>query len=194
MDGVCGQYSLQREGCLPCSTVDHGVISLAYWFKVIVEVWWLIDQHIRCSVIQSCPTLCNSLDCSTPSFPVLHHLLKFAQTHVHWIDAIQPSHPLLFPSPLALNLCQLQSLFQWVGCSQQVAKLLELQLQHQSFQWIFRVDFLWDWLLWCPYSPRDSQESSPAPQLKSTNSLVLSLLYGRTLTSIQDYWKNHSFD
>ena len=59
-----------------------------------------------------------------------------------------------------------------------VAKVLEFQLQHQSFQWIFRVDFLEDWLVWCPCSPKDSQESSPTPQFKSTNSLVLSLLYG----------------
>ena len=71
---------------------------------------------------------------------------------------------------------------------------MELQLQHQSFQRIFRVDFLQDWLLGSLCSPRDSQESSPTPQFKSINSLVLSLLYGPTLTSIHDYWKNHSFD
>ena len=71
---------------------------------------------------------------------------------------------------------------------------LELQLQHQSFQWIFRVDFLLDWLVWSPCCPRVSQESSPAPQFKSINSLVLSLIYGPALTSIYDCWKNHSFD
>ena len=84
-----------------------------------------------------------------------------------------------------------QGLFQWVSCSHQVAKVLELQ--HQIFQWIFRVDFLWDWLVWS-CCPRDSQESSPAPQFKSINSLVLSLLYGPALTSVHDYWKNHSFN
>ena len=84
-------------------------------------------------------------------FPVLHHLLEFAQTHVHWVgDAIQPSHPLLLPSPPALNLSQHQSLFQWVSSLHQVAKGLEFQLQHQSFQWIFRIDFLQDWLVWYP--------------------------------------------
>ena len=62
------------------------------------------------------------------------------------------------------------------------------------FQWIFRVDFLQDWLIWSPYCPRDSQESSPTPQFKSINSLALSLLYGPTLTSVHDYLKNHSFD
>ena len=73
-----------------------------------------------------------------------------------------------------------------------MAKVLELQLQ--SFQWIFRADFLWDWLVWSPCSPRDSQESSPGPQFKSIKSLVLSLLYSPVLTSEHDYWKNHSID
>ena len=90
-----------------------------------------------CSVAQSCLTLRDPMDCSTPGFPVLHHLLEFAQTHVHWVDdAIQPSHPLL---PPALNLSQHQGLFQWSGSLHQVTKVLELQLQ--SFQWIIRTDF-----------------------------------------------------
>ena len=93
-----------------------------------------------CSVAQSCPTLCDPMDCCTPGFPVLHHLPKLAQTHVHWgIDAIQPSCLLLPPCPLALNLSQHQGLFQWVSSSHQVAKVLTLQLQHRSFQWIFMV-------------------------------------------------------
>ena len=96
-----------------------------------------------CSVTYLCLILWYSMDCSTPCFPVLHSLLELAQTHVHWVgDAIQPSHPLSSSSPLALNLFQHQGLFQWVGSSHQVAKVLELQLQLQSFQWIFRVDFL----------------------------------------------------
>ena len=96
-----------------------------------------------CSVAKSCLTLCNPTDCSTPGFPVLHYLPEFAQTHVHWLsDAIQPPHPLSPTSPPALNLSQHQSLFQWVSSSHQVAKVLEFQLQHQSFHWIFRVDFL----------------------------------------------------
>ena len=93
-----------------------------------------------CSVAQSCPTLCDPTDCSTPGFPVLHFLPEFAQTHVHWIsDATQPSHFLSPLSPPALNLSQYQCLFQWVGCLHQVSKVLELQ--HQSFQWIFRLIF-----------------------------------------------------
>ena len=123
-----------------------------------------------------------------PVFPALHYLMELAQTHVHWIsDTIQPSHPLLPPSPFALNLSQHKVLFQWVGSLHHMAKVLKLQPQHQSFQRIFRPDFLQDWLVWSPCSPRDSQESSPTPQFKRTNSLVLSLLYGLILTSIHDY-------
>ena len=86
------------------------------------------------------------MDCSIPGFPVLHYHLRFAQTHIHWVgDAITPSHSLSSPPPPAFNLSHL---FQWVSSSYQAAKVLELQLQHQSFQWIFRVDcFRIDWLI-----------------------------------------------
>ena len=101
------------------------------------------------------------MDCSTPGFPVHHQLPELAQTHVHWVDdVIQPSYPLSSPSPPAFSLAQHQSLFQWVSSSHQVAKVLEFLLQQQSFQWIFRTDFLQDWLVWSPCSTRDSQESS----------------------------------
>ena len=94
------------------------------------------------SVSQLCPTLCNPMDCSMPGFPVHLQFLELTQTHVHRVgDAIQPSHPLSSPSP-AFNLSQHQGLFQSVSSSHQVAKVLEFQLQHHSFQWIFRVDFL----------------------------------------------------
>ena len=121
--------------------------------------------------------------------------LEFAKTHVHWFnDAIQPSHLLLPTSPTAFCLSQHQGLFQWIGSSHHVAKFLELQLQHQSFQWTFKVDLLWDWFIWSLRSPRDSQESSPIPQFNSINSSALSLLYGPTLTYVHDYWENHSFN
>ena len=112
------------------------------------------------SVAQLCPTPCDHMDCSTLG---LHHqLLELAQTHVHRVgDAIQPSHPLLSPSPPAFSLPQNQGLFQGVSSSHQVAKVLEFQLQHQSFQRMFRTNFFEDWLVWPPCSPRDSQESSP---------------------------------
>ena len=88
-----------------------------------------------CSVTKLCPTLSNPMDCSTPGFTVLQYLLEFSQSHVHWVDdAIQPSHSLSPASLPALNLSQHQDLFHWVGSSHQVAKVLEIQLQHQSFQ------------------------------------------------------------
>ena len=109
-----------------------------------------------CSVAKLCPTLCDPLDCSMPGFPILHHLPEFLQTHVSRVnDTVQPSHPLLSPFPLAFSLFQHQGLFQWVSSSHQVAKVLELP--HQSFRWIFRVDFLYNWLVGSPCSPRDSQ-------------------------------------
>ena len=100
------------------------------------------------SVAQLCPTLCNPMDFSTPGLPDYHQLSEFTQTHVHWVgDAIQPSHPLSSPSPPALNLSQHQGLFQWVSSSHQVAKVLEFQLQHQSFQWTSGlISFRMGWL------------------------------------------------
>ena len=112
------------------------------------------------------------------------------QTNVHWVsDAIQPSHPLSSPSPPAHNPSQHQSLFQWLNSSHEVAKLLEFQLRHHSFQRTPRADLLQNGLIGPPCSPRDSQESSPKPQFKSINSLVLSVLHSPTLSSIHDHWK-----
>ena len=104
-----------------------------------------------CSVRQLCLTPCNPMVCSTLGFPVHHQLLELAQTLVRWVSAvIQPSHPLSLPSP-AFCLSQPRGLFQWVGSWHQVNRVLELQL-HQSFQWIFRVNFLSDWLFFTqPY-------------------------------------------
>ena len=102
-------------------------------------------------------------------------LPESTQTHVHWVsDAIQPSHPLLSPSPPPLNLFLHQGLFKWVSSLHQLAKVLEFQLQHQSFQWTPRSDLLYDGLVGSPCSPRDFQESSPTPQFKSISSSVLS--------------------
>ena len=109
-------------------------------------------------------------------------------------DAIQPSHPLSPPSPPAPNPSQHQGLFQWVNSSHEVAKALEFQLQHHSFQCTRRADLLKDGLVGSLCSPRDSQESSPTPHFKSINSLALSFLHSPTLTSIHDHWKNHTLD
>ena len=154
-----------------------------------------VDSVQFSSVIQSCLTLCNPMNCSTPGLPVHHKLPEFTQTHVHRVsDAIQPSHPLSSPSPPAPNPSQHQGLFQWVNSSHEAAKVLEFQLQHQSFQWTPRTYLLQDGLVGSPCSPRDSQGSSPTPQFKSINFSALSFLHSPTLTSIHDHWKNHSLD
>ena len=109
------------------------------WIRALVGVL----SSCCCSVAQSSPDLWDPMDGSTPGFPVHHQLPEFTQTHVHWVsDTIQPTHSLSLPSLPAFNLLQLLGLFQWADSSHQVAKILELQLQHQSFQWIFRTDFL----------------------------------------------------
>ena len=147
------------------------------------------------SVAQLCPTPCDPMNRSTPGLPVHHQLPEFTQTYVHRVgDAVQPSHPLSSPSPPAPNPSQHQGLFQWVNSSHEVAKVLEFQPQHQSFQRTPRPDLLQNGLVGSPCSPRDSQESSPTPQFKSINSLMLSFLHSPTLTSIHDHWKNHSLD
>ena len=103
----------------------------------------ILTQNLNYSVTQSCSILWNPMNCSTPGFPVFRYLLEFTQTHVCWIgNAVEQSHPLLSPFTLALKLFQHQGLFQWVGSSYQVAEVLELHHQHQSFQWIFTVDVL----------------------------------------------------
>ena len=108
-----------------------------------------------------------------------------------WHPIISTSSP---SSPPALSLSQPQGLFQWVGSLCPVAKVLKLQLQHQSFKWKFGVDFLQAWLVWSPCCLRDFQESSPTPQFKSISSLALSLLNDPSLTSVHDFWRNHCFD
>ena len=114
---------------------------------------------------------------STPGLPVHHQLPEFTQTHLHRVgDAIQPSLSLSSSSPPAPNPSQHQSLFQWVNSSHEVAKVLEFQLQHHSFQRNPRADLLQNGLVGSPCIPRDSQESSPTPQFKSISSSALSLI------------------
>ena len=123
----------QEEKCFPVWAIffllDHSCVSISFPF----------DQFSL--------TLCDPMDCSTPGLPVYHQLPEITQTHVHWVgDAIQASRSLLSPSPPAFNLSQHQGLFQWVGSLHQVTKVLEFQLQHQSFQWILgQISFRMDW-------------------------------------------------
>ena len=94
----------------------------------------LVSISITVQPSQSCPTLCNPMDCSIQGFPVYYQLPELTQTHIHRVnDTIQPSHPLSYPSPPAYNFSQHQALFKWVSSLHQVAKVLEFQLQHQSF-------------------------------------------------------------
>ena len=163
---------------------------------------WNSFGHLQVSMIQfsSVQSLSRVTLFATPWMAACHTSLSITnsqstQSHIHWVsDAIQPSHPLLSPSPPVFTRSQHQGLFKWVSSSQQVAKVMEFQLQHQSIQWIFRNDFLQDGLIGSSWSPRDSQESSSTPLVKSISSSALSFPYSPSLTTIQDYWKNHSFD
>ena len=130
-------------------------------FTPIHDYW---KNHSFDSVSQSVQSLSHVSLFATPwtaahqASLVHQQLSELIQTHVHWVgDAIQPSHSLSSPSPPTFNLSQHQGVFQWVSSLHQVAKVLELQLQHQSFQWILRTDFLEDWLVWTPHCPRDSR-------------------------------------
>ena len=157
----------------------------------LAKVWInIVKGCCCCSVTKSYPTFCNPMDCSTPGFPVLHHLPELAQTHVHRIaNAIQTSHPLLSPSPPAFNLSQHQGLFYWIGSSHQVANALEFQ--HQSFQWIFRTDFL---SIDCfDFFVVQGTLKSLLQQHHCSKASVL-WLPAFFMVQLSHYWKNHSFD
>ena len=151
----------------------------------------LLHHIVGRSVTHLHPTICNPMDCSMPGFPGLYYLPEFDQTLVHWIrDAIQSFHSLSPPSPPALSLSQNQDLFQWISSSYQSPKYWSFSFTiGPSSEYSGLISFRIDW-----FDLLAAQESSPAPQFESINSLAFSLLYGPTLTSIYDYWKNHSFD
>ena len=134
------------------------------------------------------------MDCSSPGSSVLHYLPEFAQTHVHWVrDAIQPSHPLLSPSHPALNLSQHQGLFKGVSSSHQRARYWDFSFNiSPSNEHPGLISFRMDWL--DLLAVLGTLQSSLTPRFKSINSSVLSFLYSPTLTSIHDFWKNHSLD
>ena len=124
----CKDKNFYREFCKRSNYLSPKIVFYCCWY---------------CSVVQSCLTFCDLMDCSTPGFPVLLYLPEFAQSHVLWVDhAIQLSHLLFHPSPPALNLPQHHDVFQWVSFLHQVATESELWLQHQYLQWVFTVDFL----------------------------------------------------
>ena len=148
---VCSSHSTQYIGVI---LVWQNVVKMEkkklFWVEIIdilkgggrteINIFSWSPQSVQ---LLSRVRLCDPVNRSTPGLPVHHQLLEFTQTHVHRVsDAIQPSHPLLSPSPPAPNPSQHQGLFQWVNSSHQVAKVLEFQLQHQSFQWTLRTELL----------------------------------------------------
>ena len=147
------------------------------------------------SVTQLCLTLCNPwISARQASLSITNSRSSLRLMSIESVVPSSPSHPLSSPSPPAPNPSQHQSLFQWVNSLHEVAKVLEFQHQHHSFQRNPRADLLQNGLVRSPCSPRDSQESSPTLQFKSINFSALSLLHSPTLTSIHDYCKNHSLD
>ena len=172
--------------------IVHGITKSQTQLKQLSTHICTYNMYKFSSVTQSCPTLCNSMECRNPGFPVHHKLPELAQTHVG--DAIQPSHPLSSPSPPAFNLSQHQGLFKWVSSSYLVARVSEFQLPASVLPMKIQDSFPLGWTGWSPWSPRDPKESSLTPQFKSISSSSLSFLYSPTLTSIHDYWKNRSFD
>ena len=195
--------SLEKSSCGPENRGLGGVfwaeesVCVKSHVRETTQMGWKQQADIHrscCSATKSCPTFCKPVDwlqhtrlpCPSLSPRVCPNSCPLSRRCYLNISSSSPSP--------AFNLSQHQGLFKWVSSSHQVAKLLEFQLQHQSFQWTPRTDLLQDGLVGSPCSPRDSQESSPTPQFKSINSLALSFVYSPTLTAIHDYWKNHSSD
>ena len=165
--------------CVSTITVPNRTVSLTLKFPVC---------HLFVVELLSHVWLCDPMNCRMPGFPVLHYLPEFAQTHVHWVDyGMQPSHPLSPSSPFAFNHSKHQGLFQRVGSLHQVAKVLELQLQHQTYQCWFPLGLTG---LISMQSKGLSRVFSRT-KIWSHQFLAVNLLYGPTLTSIHYYMKNH---
>ena len=147
---------------------------------------WVCNQFS--SVAQACLTFCDPMGWSKPSFPVHHQLLEFAQTHVHQgSDAIEPSHPLSSRSPPAFDLSQHQGIFPmnqfFASGGQSIETSASSSVLPMNIQY---------WPVWSPCGPRDSQESSPAPQFKSISTSVFSFLYGQLLHPYMTTGKNRA--
>ena len=163
-----------------------------YSFLLSPDMVSISKTHFFSSVAQSCLTLCDPMDCSTSGFPVHHQLLELAQTHVHWVsDVIQPSHPVI-PFLFLLSIFPSSRVFSnesvlHIKWPKYWSFSISLSNEYSGL-----ISFTIDWfdLL----TVLGTEESSPGPQFKSNNTSVLSFLYSPTLTSVHDYWKNHSFD
>ena len=187
------RMALSQMGSVPYKCLDFGCLPLQLWEIIYVvhkalSLWYFCSSLLFSSVTQSYLTLCDPMDCSTPGPSVLHYLHSFIRFLS--IELVMPSNHLIFCGPLIL----LPSIFPSIRT---FSNELALQISSQSVGVSALASVLpmnsQDWLVWS-CCLRDSQESSPAPQFESINSLTLSLLYGSTLTSIHDYWKIHSFD
>ena len=155
------------------------------YMKIIRRFFGLFSCFQFSSFIQSCPTLCDPMNYSTPGLPIHHQLLGSTQTHVHQVgNAIQPSLPLSSPSP-ALNLSQHQ-----VFSNESALSIRWPKYWNFSFSISPSNECSGLFPLGSPWSPRDSQESSPTPQFKSIHFSAFCFVYSPTLTSIHDYWKN----
>ena len=182
------------------------VISQDSWFGAVAwpisarNAGMIIVSQVAvlycCSVSKSCLTLYDPMDCSILGFPVLHYLPKFVPSHAHWVsETIQPSHPVLTSSPLALNLSQHQGLFQcsrlFTSGDQNIGASASASVLPMNIQGWFPLGLTGFNLLAVQGTLKSFY---PTPQLESIICLVLSHLYGPAVTSVYDYWKNHSFD
>ena len=169
-----------------CPAVDNICIHY-HWSPTVKNMLLLLSQSVMSKSLWPHEMQHNRLPYLLPSPGA-------AQTHAHQAGgAIQPFQPLSSPSHPAFDLSQHQSLFQWVSSAsggQSIGASASASVFPMNNQGLFPLGLTG----WSPCCPRDSQASSPAPQLESIYSSALSLLYDPTLTSIHDYWKNHSFD
>ena len=185
----CLLSTLQRTGWL--SFRGYCNRWLKSWNQSSLPLW---KPFSSVQSLSWCPTLRDPMNCSMPGLPVHHQLPEFTQTHVHRVgDATQPSHPLSSPSPPAPNPSQHQGLFQWVNSSHEVAKVLEFQLHHQSFNEHPRlISLRMDWL--DLLAVQGTLKSLLQHHSSKASILRHSTFFSPTLTSIHDHWKNHSLD
>ena len=188
--GVGWRSLLQRT--FPTQDLNQGLLTCRW---ILYQLSYQISSVQNSHSVVSPRTAAHQASLSiTNSGSLLKLMSQLVGDLIDCLPPPQPSHPLLSPSPPAFDPSGNQGLFQLVRSLHQVAKVLQFGLQHQSFQLIFRTDFIQDGLVGSPCSPRESQDSSPTPQFKSINSTALSSLYSPTLTSIHDYWKIHNLD
>ena len=169
----------------------HSLVT-GLWREFILStcLYCMIDCCC-CSVAQLCPTLCDPMNCSTPGFPTLHHFLRLAQTHIHWVgNTIQLSHPLSSHSPPAFNIFQHQGLFKWVSSSHQMASI-GASASASVFLMIIQDWFPLGWTGWISLQSKGLSRVFYNTTAQKHQFFVSSFLYGSTLTSIHDDWEKN---